>query len=249
VRQAVGALTLIAKMHAQEPLWAQRAAWRDLMLISPDKEDQDGTLQFLTTKKGERHAKAYLAAWINGFPMDTWPIRFTLDPDWSVRTDTGLGFLSIVWFVIAKAAGGGRSVQICSGCNHPYIRSEKSRAPKTGQSNYCTKCGEKAKYAAAKKQSGKSRISRFRQLADFVLTLRNVSPPLPGCIDFLRLAWNDRFPEAAYHAVDQFEKDLGLMLLGSYRAVTGDKQSEVRFVMKHQLGFEADDLIAKEKHQ
>lgn len=269
-RQAAAALRLVAQMQANQPLHREVEAWRDLMLIPADYEDVDdrsavesaqgdlmrlpddyedldATLKFITDGQHRDFALSYLADWINGFPLDSWPIRLFLDENYELRVDTGLGFLPVVWLVIAQTAGGGRSVQVCAGCHRPYIRPMAGRAPKTNHNSYCDSCGRKKNWSAAKRLSQTDRMTRLRQLADFVLTL-SPSPVAPkGDVDYLRRCWNNLHPDTAYVTVDAFLVDMVKMLKGSYRAVVGKKLRDVSALMSERHGFDIDDLVAKEE--
>lgn len=57
--------------------------------------------------------------------------------------DTGLGFLRVVWLMIAQCLTGAKGLYFCDGCGAPYIR--HTRKPQQGRKTFCPECSKGGK--------------------------------------------------------------------------------------------------------
>lgn len=138
--------------------------WYDLR-GDAEQEDEDRqpiTIYPVSDLEGQKYSltrfiKMQLSACGFGFGLE-WPDGQGR-PEF--RIHTGLGFRGAAWVAVGQILSGANYLEICDGCNLPYVRERRARRDRQ---NYCDTCqrGKKA-YMAKKRWRERQRIQSGRQ--------------------------------------------------------------------------------------
>jgi len=101
---------------------------------------------------------------------------FSLNPrSWRLEVDYSGCLFAAIALQLALTVTDARNLFTCSGCGVPYVREKK--APKSGQANYCEKCGPNASLREANNRV-RERIAEARRLRAEGIGLREIAQQL-----------------------------------------------------------------------